>query len=169
MLQTLKDLIPIEYLMVAAIVLAALFIITLVFRAMAGRSRTAESSRLGVSEHLDLDKHRRLVLLRRDDVEHLVLIGGDKDVVVESTIRPGVQRREEYPAAPRVTPGDRMGYEPEHAPPIARPQRPARPVPLRPGRPAVFGDHVPAAPQEPQERAEPRLEPLPPEDRSRDA
>lgn len=168
-MQRLQELIPIQYLMVAAIVLAVLFVITLAFRAFAGRSRAAESSRLGISEYLDLDKQRRLVLVRRDDVEHLVLIGGSQDVVVESTIRPGVQRREEVPAAPRVMPGDRLDYEPEYAPAIARPHRPARPVPLRPGRPAVFGDQAPAPTQEPSERAEPRLEPHPPEDKSREA
>ena len=165
MLQKLQELIPLQYLVVAAIVLAVLFVLTLVFRALAGRSRAVESSRLGVSEYLDVDKQRRLVLVRRDDVEHLVLIGGGQDVVVESTIRPGVQRREEFPAAPRVAPGERLGYEPDYAPAIARPQRPARPVPLRPGRPAVFGDQVPAPAQEPAERAEPRFEPLKTEDK----
>jgi hypothetical protein len=34
-----------------------------------------------------VDSHRRLVLVRRDDVEHLILIGGPTDVVVEQNIR----------------------------------------------------------------------------------
>ena len=34
-----------------------------------------------------VDSQRRLVLVRRDDVEHLILIGGPTDVVVERDIR----------------------------------------------------------------------------------
>lgn len=44
--------------------------------------------RLSIVEVLPLDGKRRLVLLRRDDVEHLVLLGTHEDVVVESAIRP---------------------------------------------------------------------------------
>ena len=166
MLQQLQELIPIEYLIVAAAVLAVLFVITLLFRAFAGRSGGADSSRLAVSETLEVDKYRRLVLLRRDDVEHLVLIGGGQDVVVEAAIRPGVQRREEMPAAPRVIPGDRLEHEPEPA--LARqPHVVTRPVPLKAARPAVFGDQAPAP--ETADRPEPRFEALKPEDKSREA
>nr|WP_236824042.1 flagellar biosynthetic protein FliO [Bartonella ancashensis] len=31
-----------------------------------------------------VDRVRRLILVRRDDVEHLILIGGTTDIVVES-------------------------------------------------------------------------------------
>ena len=40
-----------------------------------------------------VDSHRRLAPVRRDDVEHLLLIGGPTDVVVESDIRIGHHRR----------------------------------------------------------------------------
>lgn len=173
MLEQLQDLIPIEYLIVAAIVLAVLFVITLAFRALAGRSSASESSRLGISESLEIDKQRRLVLVRRDDVEHLVLLGSDQDLVVESAIRPGVQRREDAPASPRIMPGDRLEPAREHTPGAARARVTARPVPIRPARPAVFGDHAPAPPPapppRPQERAEPRLEALDSDDKSREA
>jgi len=158
-MEQLKEIIPAEYLIVAFVVLAVLFVITLAFRALAGRSSGAESSRLGISEYLDVDKQRRLVLLRRDDVEHLVLIGGGQDLVVEAAIRPGVQRREEVPAVPRVVPADPLD-ERELTPPIARPRGTTRAVPLRPGRPAGFGDQPPAPAQDPAERPEPRLEAL---------
>jgi hypothetical protein len=168
MLQQLQELIPIEYLIVAAAVLAVLFVITLLFRVLAGRSGGPDSSRLAVSETLEVDKYRRLVLLRRDDVEHLVLIGGGQDVVVEAAIRPGVQRREEMPAAPRVIPGDRLEPEPEPAPALARqPHAVTRPVPLKAARPAVFGDQAPLP--EPADRPEPRFEALKPEEKSREA
>jgi hypothetical protein len=164
-MEQLQQWIPIEYLIVAAVVLSLLFVLTLAFRALAGRSGGRESSRLAVCEFLEVDKNRRLVLVRRDDVEHLVLIGGGQDVVVEASIRPGVQRRGEAPAATRVMPGDDL--EDEHELAARRPQSVARPVPLRPTRPAVFGDASP--PQQPAERPEPRLDPLPSEDKSREA
>lgn len=50
--------------------------------AVAGRSR-----RLRVVEVAPLDPKTRLVLLRRDEVEHLVLIGPGGGMVVESGIR----------------------------------------------------------------------------------
>ncbi|MGP9821785.1 hypothetical protein ACTZWW_17340, partial [Salinarimonas sp. NSM] len=49
----------------------------------AGRSK---QPRLGIVDVYDLDRQRQLVLLRRDGVEHLLLIGGPNDVVVESGI-----------------------------------------------------------------------------------
>jgi flagellar protein FliO/FliZ len=39
--------------------------------------------RLGIIEVLPLDGRRRLVLLRRDNVEHLVLLGMQNDLVIE--------------------------------------------------------------------------------------
>lgn len=43
--------------------------------------------RLGVVETASVDSKRKLFLLRRDDVEHLVLIGGPVDLVVETGIK----------------------------------------------------------------------------------
>lgn len=53
-------------------------------RFSAGRKR-----RLGVVESLQLDNRRRLVLVRRDGVEHLLLIGGGSDIIVERAASPG--------------------------------------------------------------------------------
>ncbi len=55
-----------------------------------GGGRGRRGSRLGVVEAAIVDKRRRLVLVRRDSTEHLVMIGGPQDVVVES----GITRRE---------------------------------------------------------------------------
>lgn len=44
--------------------------------------------RLIVVESLSLDARRRLVLVRRDETEHLLLLGGNGDVVVEQGIAP---------------------------------------------------------------------------------
>jgi flagellar protein FliO/FliZ len=42
--------------------------------------------RLSVVEIAVLDSRRRLVLVRRDDVEHLLLLGGAADLVIERGI-----------------------------------------------------------------------------------
>ena len=42
--------------------------------------------RLGVTEQASVDSRRRLVLVRRDDVEHLIMTGGPVDVVIETNI-----------------------------------------------------------------------------------
>ena len=42
--------------------------------------------RLGVVEHANVDGRRRLVLVRRDGVEHLIMTGGPVDVVIETGI-----------------------------------------------------------------------------------
>ncbi|HEV7247674.1 MAG TPA: hypothetical protein VGN93_11900 [Shinella sp.] len=48
-----------------------------------GRNRTP---RLAVLDAAAIDTRRRLVLVRRDDVEHLLMIGGPTDIVVETRI-----------------------------------------------------------------------------------
>ncbi|WP_160115704.1 flagellar biosynthetic protein FliO [Bosea lathyri] len=50
-----------------------------------GSGRTRQP-RLGVVDTHDLDRQRQLVLIRRDNVEHLIMIGGASDVVVETNI-----------------------------------------------------------------------------------
>lgn len=42
--------------------------------------------RLTVTDAAAVDGQRRLVLVRRDDVEHLILIGGPSDIVIEQNI-----------------------------------------------------------------------------------
>ena len=43
--------------------------------------------RLGVNNQATIDAHRRLIVVRRDDVEHVLLIGGgNNDLIVERTI-----------------------------------------------------------------------------------
>lgn len=54
-----------------------------------GRNR---QPRLQVLDAAAVDTRRRLVLVRRDDVEHLIMIGGPTDIVVESRIINGGPR-----------------------------------------------------------------------------
>ncbi len=42
--------------------------------------------RLDVVEQSSIDGRRRLVLVRRDDVEHLIMTGGPVDLVIETNI-----------------------------------------------------------------------------------
>ena len=58
--------------------------------------------RLGVLEQASVDGRRKLVLIRRDEVEHLIMTGGPVDVVIETGIKPQ-QPRELSPSA-RVEP-----------------------------------------------------------------
>ncbi|WP_426125493.1 flagellar biosynthetic protein FliO [Pararhizobium sp. PWRC1-1] len=59
--------------------------------------------RLAVLDAAAIDTRRRLVLVRRDDVEHLIMIGGPTDVVIESriasTAQPSVQTAIAQPPA----------------------------------------------------------------------
>ncbi len=64
--------------------------------------RPRPEPRVSVVEHTNLDGKRKLVLIRRDDVEHLIMTGGPVDVVVETGI--GEKRRPvAEPATPSAT------------------------------------------------------------------
>ena len=76
----------IPYLVYAGLAFVALVTLIFLSRAFGRRSRGRKGMRLGIVEYCEVDETRRLVLLRRDDVEHLVLIGGNQDLVVESNI-----------------------------------------------------------------------------------
>lgn len=48
--------------------------------------RQKSERRLEVVDHANIDSRRKLILIRRDDVEHLVMTGGPVDVVIETGI-----------------------------------------------------------------------------------
>ena len=75
--------------------------------------------RLGVIEQASVDSRRKLVLIRRDDVEHLIMTGGPVDVVIETGIA-AQQHHHAYAEAPAPR---------EHS---------ARPPSLEPPSPPVF-------------------------------
>src|SRR5262245_53523707 len=64
---------------VAFALIIVLFIILTLARSRGGGMRARHGQRLGVSEFRDIDNVRRLILVRRDGVEHLVLIGPNQD------------------------------------------------------------------------------------------
>lgn len=51
-----------------------------------GASTRGRQPRLGVIDHARVDNRRLLILVRRDNVEHLLMIGGPSDIVVEPNI-----------------------------------------------------------------------------------
>jgi Flagellar biosynthesis protein, FliO len=105
-------------------VLAAIIVGLLAMRMFNRRVRGRRGQRLGISEYHELDKTRRLVLVRRDDVEHLILIGGEQDLVVES----GISGHQQEPIQQQYE-------EPQYSDPT--------PIRMAP-RPAVFGDRRPS-------------------------
>jgi hypothetical protein len=108
------------YVVPVAIALAIFIVGFLIYKAFSGPVMGRKGQRLGISEYHEIDKTRRLVLVRRDETEHLILIGGAQDVVIESGI------------------GLSNGVEELHEP--LRPPIPLRPAPRAP----VFAEHRPA-------------------------
>ncbi|MGK6314941.1 flagellar biosynthetic protein FliO [Neorhizobium sp. DT-125] len=91
--------------------------------------------RLQVLDAAAVDTRRRLVLVRRDNVEHLIMIGGPTDIVIESGISIAAtgMRAASAPAASRSAPSEPQDMTvPFSAMPVAGPrtapaQRPAPP------------------------------------------
>src|SRR3712207_4820240 len=83
---------PVQIAAAVAIFLILLLLFFLVARKLTGArlmmpgSGRSRQPRLGIVDIYDLDRQRQLVLLRRDNVEHLLLIGGLNDVVIETNI-----------------------------------------------------------------------------------
>ncbi|MEI8143857.1 MAG: flagellar biosynthesis protein FliO [Alphaproteobacteria bacterium] len=79
-----------------AVVLVLIGLTAWVFRLLRGRGLGIGSGgrgrqpRLAVLDYADVDARRKLVLIRRDNVEHLLLLGGPTDVVVETAIVRGM-------------------------------------------------------------------------------
>src|SRR5258708_8743319 len=53
---------------------------------LGGGAARGRQPRLAVIDQATVDGRRRLVLIRRDNVEHLLIIGGPTDVAVEQDI-----------------------------------------------------------------------------------
>ncbi len=124
--------------------LAAAALLSLIFRfafrrrVRLPRNGRARLPRLGTVDSFDLDRQRQLVIIRRDNVEHLLMIGGPNDIVIESEIiraesrdprdlreariRDKELRERELREAPPVAAGISWP-SPADAPPLTTPQR----------------------------------------------
>jgi len=99
-----------------------------------GSATRGRQPRLAVIDAATVDGRRRLVLIRRDNIEHLLMIGGPTDVVVEANIVRATGARE--PArpsvvaepAPRATPSVEGAWplQPSSEPPPIPAPRPSR-------------------------------------------
>jgi hypothetical protein len=163
-METLNSYLNWNVLTAALAVVVLLIIVLAAFRAFGGNVRGRRGARLAISEYHEIDKTRRLVLVRRDGVEHLLMIGGTQDLVIETGIghAEADEHDDSYLLRPPVsgpalaTPPPRRNEEP----PLRRDQDENAPVPLRPApRPPVFGDKAPPK-LRPVGRDEPRLAPV---------
>ena len=125
---------------IAALLAAALILV--IFRLASGRrlkipgNGRARLPRLGVVDAVDLDRQRQLVIVRRDNIEHLLMIGGPNDIVIESGIiraeareqrlrERELREREPKEALQPQTPAAHHGPVPAPGPsPAAPPQQP---------------------------------------------
>ncbi len=145
-----------------------------------GRSITprGRQPRLAVIESTSIDGRRQLWLIRRDNVEHLILTGGPTDLVVEPSIVRAVSAAPARDAAPaRVTPtladtlpravpladGGNWPLQPDaphpvRAEPPLRAEPPVRAEPLLRAEPPIRAE----APTRPQRAAPPPPPPAPP-------
>ncbi|WP_375414410.1 flagellar biosynthetic protein FliO [uncultured Bradyrhizobium sp.] len=143
--------------------------------------------RLAVIDAAAVDGRRRLVLVRRDNVEHLLMIGGPSDIVVEQNIVRAIPARDQAPPRPNVgaelpprvvlpdvgswPDGDAAPDHPEPAMPEP-PPRSARPpfadevrrpaaLPERRGSDLLSGPAMTESTLRSESRLEPRGEPMP--------
>jgi flagellar protein FliO/FliZ len=123
--------------------------------------------RLAVIDAAAVDGRRRLVLVRRDNIEHLLMIGGPTDIVVEPNIvrampgrdipsRPAVGGAEPQARVAPLPDAGNWGDDGSRAEPFELPEPQMPEPPPRPARPS-FADEVrrPAAPAISERRSDP--------------
>ncbi|QPF94050.1 flagellar biosynthetic protein FliO [Bradyrhizobium commune] len=184
---------PITFIVAFIVVLALIGVAAWLVRRFAttrlgANTQRGRMPRLAVIDAAAVDGRRRLVLVRRDNVEHLLMIGGPTDIVVEPNIVRAAAGRDQIPQRPSAAEPPRLAPMPDAggwADEAPRPEvldhpEPQMPEPPpRPARPS-FADEVrrpapalaerrsdPLAgfspePIAPRPEREPRPEPLPP-------
>jgi flagellar protein FliO/FliZ len=132
---------------------------------VAGGANRNRQPRLGVLDAHAVDARRKLVLIRRDNVEHLIMIGGPNDVVIESTILRGRPQVRPAPPSQGAVAVERAAPErprPGERPlPVERPAAAERAVAAERGMAEPMPHPAPAPPPERQapvvpERTPPR-------------
>jgi flagellar protein FliO/FliZ len=137
-------------------VLALIGLATWLVRRFAGNrlgtgANRGRMPRLAVVDAAAVDGRRRLVLVRRDNIEHLLMIGGPSDIVVEPNIVRATPPQQQMPPRAPLPPAHEQAWadsEPMRPEPLDEPMPLPEPPP-RPARPA-FADEMRrvAAPEE---------------------
>ncbi|WP_369722671.1 flagellar biosynthetic protein FliO [Bradyrhizobium sp. LLZ17] len=187
---------PITFIVAFIVVLALIGVAAWLVRRFAttrlgANTQRGRMPRLAVIDAAAVDGRRRLVLVRRDNVEHLLMIGGPTDIVVEPNIVRAAPGRDQLPQRsnaaepPRLAPmPDTSGWadeaprpevldhpEPQMPEPPPRPARPSfadevrRPAPALAERRGDRGDPLAGfapEPIAPRPERELRPEPVPP-------
>src|SRR3978361_2012936 len=151
---------PLTFFFAFVVVLALIGLAAWLARRCAGNRLGANANRgrmprLAVIDATAVDNRRRLVLVRRDNIEHLLMIGGPTDIVVEANIVRATTARDQAPQRngagaeppPRITPLPDAAIWTDDPLDLPEPQMPE--PPSRPVR-AAFGDEV----RRPSERRE---------------
>ena len=137
---------PLSYVVLLAIVILAILLLLWIAKKLLGGTFVSGGRgrhlRLAVMDATPVDSRRRLVLVRRDDVEHLILIGGPTDVVVEQNIRLDGKNETKSAVMPR------LAAEPEPDRPVETPRSREAPNPVQhqPAPAGTCGCAIPAAP-----------------------
>ncbi|MGY4420257.1 flagellar protein FliO/FliZ [Bradyrhizobium sp. JR6.1] len=177
----------ITFVLAFVVVLALIGVTAWLVRRFAGNRLGANANRgrmprLAVIDAAAVDGRRRLVLVRRDNIEHLLMIGGPTDIVVEPNIvraTPGRDQMSTRPAVaadaapPRVAPLPDAAWNESEAARSDNFELPEPELPPRQARPS-FADELRRPPppiaerrNDPlagftAERNEPRPDPMPP-------
>ena len=100
-----------------------------------GGAARGRQPRLAVIDAASVDGRRRLVLIRRDNIEHLLMIGGPTDVVIEPNIVRAAAAGTREPARLATTPEPALRVPPPmesvFSPPPSEPAVPMPPPPAR--------------------------------------
>src|SRR4030081_2613888 len=82
--------------------LAAWLVLRFAGNRLGANANRGRMPRLAVIDAAAVDGRRRLVLVRRDNIEHLLMIGGPTDIVVEPNIVRATTGRDQMPQRPAV-------------------------------------------------------------------
>ncbi|MDA9463909.1 flagellar biosynthetic protein FliO [Bradyrhizobium sp. CCBAU 53415] len=161
---------PITFIVAFIVVLALIGVAAWLVRRF-GSSRLGANTqrgrmpRLAVIDAAAVDGRRRLVLVRRDNVEHLLMIGGPTDIVVEPNIVRAAPSRDQLPQRPNAEPPrlapmpDAGGWADEAPRPelLDHPEPQMPEPPPRPARPSFAEELRRPAPPLAERRSEPPL------------
>lgn len=107
---------------VLVLIVLGLWALKLLTRGTAAMGRSRK--RVTVVDTAVVDGKRQVIIVRRDNVEHLIMTGGPQDLIIES----GIPVAEPEPQPRRTAPSPRRTPEPARGPDIETPITPDRPV-----------------------------------------